>query len=146
MLSNKLLLNKKIIVRILLFAFILLSFVVLNSMVNKSFNLNQNSRLNALTVSSLSITTTSLPNVTVCGLSSSNCPSYYTTLNASGGTSPYSWSLIKGTLPYGISLSSNGALSGNAYFFDQPGVYNFQVQVKDSNGNLASTNLSLDLL
>ena len=38
--------------------------------------------------------------------------SYTHTLTASGGTAPYSFSLISGTLPPGITLASNGTVSG----------------------------------
>ncbi len=51
------------------------------------------------------ITTTSLPNGQVG-------TAYSTTLAASGGTSPYTWSLTAGTLPAGLSLSASGVISG----------------------------------
>src|SRR5206468_1926382 len=37
---------------------------------------------------------------------------YSQTLVAIGGTAPYSWSLISGDLPGGLSLGANGTLSG----------------------------------
>ena len=52
------------------------------------------------------ITTTSLPAGTVGD-------DYAATLSASGGTSPYKWSLISGSLPSGLSLNAaTGAISG----------------------------------
>ncbi len=62
----------------------------------------------ALTTSpaSLKITTTSLPN------GQAGVP-YSATLAASGGTTPYTWSLTNGTLPSGLSLNtSTGAITG----------------------------------
>jgi hypothetical protein len=54
----------------------------------------------------LGITTTSLPNGQA-GVA------YSTTLTASGGTTPYAWSLVSGTLPAGLSLNaSSGAITG----------------------------------
>jgi putative Ig domain-containing protein len=53
----------------------------------------------------LSITTTALANGQV-GVA------YSATLAASGGTSPYKWSLSSGTLPAGLTLSAAGLLSG----------------------------------
>src|SRR5215831_11154314 len=63
-----------------------------------------------LTISSspapLAINTASLPNGQVNTL-------YATALAASGGTPPYSWSLVGGTLPAGLSLNaSSGAITG----------------------------------
>jgi Putative Ig domain len=53
----------------------------------------------------LSITTGSLPSDTVG-------TSYTQTLQATGGTSPYSWQIASGKLPAGLSLSPNGTISG----------------------------------
>src|ERR1700733_7777983 len=55
---------------------------------------------------SLTITTLSLPNGQVGA-------AYSTTLAATGGTTPYTWSLTSGTLPSGLSLNaSTGAIIG----------------------------------
>lgn len=54
----------------------------------------------------LSITTTSLPDGTFN-------VSYSATLTAAGGVSPYTWSIVNGTLPTGLSLNtSTGAITG----------------------------------
>jgi hypothetical protein len=59
-----------------------------------------------IAASPLTITTTSLPNGQV-GVA------YSTTLTATGGTKPYTWSLTSGTLPAGLSLNaSTGAIAG----------------------------------
>ena len=39
---------------------------------------------------------------------------YRHTLQAAGGTSPYSWSIVSGALPAGLSLSSAGVITGTA--------------------------------
>jgi uncharacterized membrane protein len=62
-----------------------------------------------------------LPNAT------SNSP-YSTTLTASGGTSPYIWSITAGALPAGLSLSGN-QIAGTP---TATGTFNFTVQVRDS--------------
>jgi len=54
---------------------------------------------------SLSISTTSLPTGTVG-------TAYTATLSATGGTTPYKWSLVSGTLPAGLSLSTAGVING----------------------------------
>jgi Putative Ig domain len=53
----------------------------------------------------LTISTTSLPNGTVG-------TAYTSTLAASGGTTPYTWTLTSGTLPAGLTLASTGVISG----------------------------------
>jgi len=70
----------------------------------------------------LSITTTTLTNATL-GVS------YSASLTASGGASPYSWSIGTGTLPPGLSLSSSGAITGTP---SAQGTYSFTVQASDS--------------
>ncbi|MFI4879949.1 MAG: beta strand repeat-containing protein [Steroidobacterales bacterium] len=59
-----------------------------------------------ITAAMLKITTTSLPGGQVG-------KSYFTTLSATGGTTPYTWSLPIGTLPAGLSLDPvKGVISG----------------------------------
>jgi Putative Ig domain/Matrixin/Ig-like domain from next to BRCA1 gene/FG-GAP-like repeat len=72
---------------------------------------------------SLSVTTASLPNGTVN-------TSYAATLQASGGTPPYSWSLTSGALPAGLSLNATtGVINGTP---TTAATANFTVQVRDS--------------
>ena len=71
----------------------------------------------ALTVTSLS------PPVGTVGVS------YSTTLAATGGVAPYTWSVTSGNLPAGLSLSSAGVISGTP---TASGVSTFTVQVADS--------------
>lgn len=54
---------------------------------------------------------------------------YSQTLAATGGTGPYTWSLVSGILPAGTSLSSGGVLSGTP---TTATVYNFRVRATDS--------------
>ena len=67
-------------------------------------------------------------------------------MQASSGTLPYTWSLISGTLPIGLSLTStsNGAISGTPI---ASGTFNFEVQVVDSSTpqQSASANLSITI-
>jgi len=78
--------------------------------------------LTAASTSPLSITTSSLSAATAG-------TSYSSTVSASGGTSPYSWSVASGTLPTGFSLQSSGSLSGTT---TQTGPFSFTVSVADS--------------
>ncbi|MHC4713423.1 MAG: putative Ig domain-containing protein [Planctomycetota bacterium] len=71
----------------------------------------------------LQITTTSLPD-------GYEGVSYSQTLAATGGVTPYDWSVISGSLPVGLSLnSSTGEISGTP---TTTGTSNFTVQVIDS--------------
>ena len=67
----------------------------------------------------LAITTTSLPAGAVG-------KAYNQALAATGGTTPYSWSVSAGTLPAGLSLSTGGVLSGTP---TSAASTNFTVQV-----------------
>src|SRR5437660_483496 len=68
---------------------------------------------------------------------------YSATLNASGGTSPYSWSVSSSTLPTGLSLSSAGTLSGTPTI---AGAFPFTVAVKDAASASASASLSINVV
>ncbi len=60
---------------------------------------------------------------------------FYTYALAAGGTAPYAWTLISGTLPGSITLKTNGALSGTP---PAAGTYNFTVKVTDAVGATAT--------
>src|SRR5690349_7345313 len=71
------------------------------------------------------ITTTSLPSV----IQGTRYPA--TTLKVSGGTWPYKWSVVAGSLPYGLTLSSGGRLTGATnYPFTAPVPVTIQVTDK----------------
>lgn len=65
---------------------------------------------------------------------------YSQQLTASGGTEPYTFTLLNGSLPNGINLRDDGLLSGFADFPAAPGTYPLTVQVIDANGVIASRN------
>ncbi len=70
----------------------------------------------------LTVTTSSLPGAVVGS-------SYSQTLQATGGTSPYTWSVASGSLPSGLSLnSSTGVISGMP---TQTGASSFTVDATD---------------
>jgi hypothetical protein len=84
--------------------------------------------------SPVSITTASLPN-------GSQVETYNQTLQASGGTTPYTWAILSGSLPPGLSLNaSTGVISGTP---TGSGTYNFTVQVTDSNSHTATQALAI---
>ena len=92
----------------------------------------------ALTVNAatLTITTASpLPTGTVGSV-------YSQTLSASGGTAPYSWTVVTGSLPGGLSLGSSGVVGGSAQV---AGTFNFTVQANDSASGSAQKAFSITI-
>jgi len=77
-----------------------------------------------ITAPTIAVLPATLPNATA-GVA------YSQTFTASGGTSPYSFSLVSGGLPVGMSMSSAGAFSGTPIV---AGTYNFTVRATDLNG------------
>ncbi len=62
---------------------------------------------------------------------------YSSSLIAKGGVAPYTFSIIAGALPAGLTLnSSTGAITGTP---TTPGTFNFTAQVVDSTGSSAGT-------
>ncbi len=82
------------------------------------------------------------PSVTTTSLASgTHNSSYSATLAATGGTTPYTWSILSGTLPAGLTLApSTGIISGTP---TGTGASCFTVQVKDANSLTADKALSL---
>jgi WD40 repeat protein len=68
---------------------------------------------------------------------------YSATLAASGGTTPYTWSITAGSLPAGLTLqASTGVINGTP---TTAGTYNFTVQVSDSLTGTSSKDLSITI-
>ena len=83
-----------------------------------------------------SVTTSTLPNGTVS-------VAYSQTLTATGGTTPYTWSIASGTLPTGLSLSSSGVISGTPTTAGGPTSITFQVT--DNASKTATKALSITI-
>src|SRR5262249_37227326 len=81
----------------------------------------------------LTITTGGLPEGTVGS-------AYSQTLVASGGQTPYTWSLVSGSLPAGLNLSAAGAISGTP---SAAGTSSFTVAVGDASSQSATKNLTI---
>ena len=82
----------------------------------------------------LQITTTSLPD-------GSEATSYSVTLAATGGTSPYTWSVVSGSLPSGLTLNgSAGTITGKPTVL---GTSNVTLKVTDSASGTATAPLSI---
>jgi hypothetical protein len=81
----------------------------------------------------LAIATTNVPNGTVA-------QAYNAQLNATGGTSPYTWSVSSGSLPAGLSLSPAGLISGTP---TTAGSSTFTAMVSDPSSQTATRNFAL---
>ena len=92
--------------------------------------------LTVTAASSVQITTASLPNGQVQ-------TAYSATLQATGGTTPYTWSVSTGSLPPGLTLTAaSGAISGTP---STAGTSSFTIQVADSAGNKASGGFTITI-
>ncbi len=85
--------------------------------------------------SPVAITTTSVPPAT-------SGSAYGFALGASGGTTPYTWNVTSGSLPAGVSLASNGMISGTP---SQSGQFSFVAQVSDASSPAQHATQSLML-
>ena len=65
---------------------------------------------------------------------------YSTTLAATGGTPPYTWSISSGSLPAGLRLSSGGSISGTP---TTTGTAAFTLRVTDAAGASATSSVSI---
>lgn len=80
------------------------------------------------------ISPTTLPNAGVA-------TAYSTTLTASGGNGgPYSYTVVTGALPAGITLATNGTLSGTP---TAGGTFNFTLRAADTAGNTGASGYTL---
>jgi hypothetical protein len=89
--------------------------------VQKSFSITI-AAASAHPLSQLAVTTTALPQPVIQ-------QAYSQTLQATGGTPPYTWSVASGQLPAGLALSSAGQIAGAPTAVGQS---SFTVQVADS--------------
>jgi hypothetical protein len=92
---------------------------------------------NVTTASPISILTASLP-------AAQHNKLYDYTLSAGGGTSPYSWSVLSGSLPDGLTLTSGGRIFGTPPVVSADTKQSFAVQVADAASQQASR--SYDIL
>jgi len=88
--------------------------------------------------SSVTITTAALPSGTVGS-------AYAVTLEASGGTPPYDWSMLDGSLPAGLSLANNGVISGVPTAAVSASSVTFEVKDSSSSALTASASLAFNI-
>jgi putative Ig domain-containing protein len=64
------------------------------------------------------------------------------TLNATGGVSPYAWSVTAGSLPPGLTIAPNGTVAGNP---NAAGTFKFTLQLADAAGGTAKAARSVGI-
>jgi hypothetical protein len=101
-----------------------------------SAGLNSTSTFTLIVSGGVAITTPATLSAGVAGTA------YSTTLAASGGTTPYSWSLTLGSLPSGLTLTSAGVLSGTP---TSAGSSAFMLKVTDAAGLTVNSLFSLEI-
>ena len=84
----------------------------------------------------LSISTSALPDGTIS-------INYSTSLSATGGATPYTWSVSTGNLPAGLNLSSSGTISGTP---TATGTSTFTVKAEDSSTPKKSATKQLSIV
>lgn len=67
---------------------------------------------------------------------------YSLSLTASGGNAPYSWTLMSGTLPPGLTLHAAGYIDGTPA---ATGQYQFTLQATDAGGRTATSSYSIQV-
>ncbi len=104
---------------------------------------------NHVAVSAVTSAPTQAPTATPLAISTTNPPAavanipYGTLLEATGGSAPYTWSLVTpNTLPIGLSLNTSGVISGTP-FGGTAGTYNFVVQVRDAQGTTLQKSMAI---
>ena len=109
-----------------------------NNTCDNAFNWNDTDSIGCTFVCSfpnLAIVTEFLPANTLGEFSSHQ-------LEARGGTPPYTWSLLNGTLPAGMNLHSDGILNGTP---TEAGNFTFSVMVNDINNNTQEKTLTKEV-
>ncbi len=64
-------------------------------------------------------------------------------LDAVGGTPPYRWTLVQGTLPNGVQFEETGRLIGSIARGQAPRTYSFDVRVTDSANRIATASFTI---
>ena len=99
---------------------------------NITFTNTSNGSGNTTRPVSLTVNATEAPTISTVSLPAGAVDTAYSqTLAATGGTTPYSWSVSVGTLPAGLTLSTVGVLSGTPTTAESSG---FTVRVEGADG------------
>jgi alpha-tubulin suppressor-like RCC1 family protein len=110
---------------------------------NSSFSVQMKDANNVVCTISLMITVYASPSITTAALHDDYIGfAYSQTLTSAGGKYPSVWSVTGGSLPAGLTLGSDGGISGTPTV---TGNSSFTVQVKDANNITASKSFSVNI-
>ena len=109
-----------------------------------SFTVKLTDATGGVATKALTINIRSAPTITTASLAGGDVGvAYSRTLAATGGWTPYTWSISAGSLPTGLSLNSaTGVISGTP---TTAGTYSFTVKLTDSVGGVATKALSITI-
>src|SRR5262249_23931170 len=101
-----------------------------------NFTIRVADSVGASATKALSITIAGPPVVTTTSLQAATAgASYSQTLQVTGGTSPFAWSVVSGAIPAGLNLTAGtGVISGTP---TTEGTFSFIVRVTDNVGSTA---------
>jgi hypothetical protein len=110
---------------------------------NITFTNTSNGTGNTTRPVSLTVNATAAPTISTVSLPAGAVDTAYSqTLAATGGTSPYSWSVSAGTLPAGLSLSATGVLDGMP---TTAGTSSFTIRVAGANSASSTKDFSVTI-
>ena len=110
---------------------------------NITFTNTSNGTGNTTRPVSLTVNATAAPTISTVSLPAGAVNTAYSqTLAATGGTTPYSWSVSAGTLPAGLSLSAAGVLDGTP---TAEGTSSFTVRVAGANSASSTKDFSVTI-
>ena len=110
---------------------------------NATFTVQATDTAGAKATAVLGITVLSFPSIVTASLAAGMVGTAYSqTVSASGGAPPYTWSLVSGALPVGLTLSAAGAISGTPV---EQGVFRLSLQAMDLTAAAATANINLTI-
>ena len=110
---------------------------------NITFTNTTNGTGNTTRPVSLTVNATAAPTISTVSLPAGSVSTAYSqTLEATGGTTPYNWSVSSGTLPAGLSLSATGVLDGMP---TAEGTSSFTVRVAGANSASSTKDFSVTI-
>ncbi len=94
----------------------------------------------------INVTQTPITFLTITLPDATEDSSYSRQVNVTGGTSPYTWTIVSGSLPDGLTLRANTGVISGTPDDDTTGSYSFTIRVTDSSTSPLSAQQSFNLV